>query len=816
MPYKSVFTLLTTLLCLLVLQQGAHAQTKGKTYTLVEVNFEGAPYLDHQALMLYTGLTLDQEITLPSAATAKAVKGLWDQHLFADVKLESTPINRELVVLTFRVKSYPRLGLARFGGVNRRDEELFSGLFTNGDFPVVNPHFKGKIEQHLLDYYAAKGYSNTSISISEAPNPYLDGALDLNVIVKRGKRIKTGDILFEGNQALASKKLRRQLSLKRKQWYIPFQNTILTEKKRLEDEKALLDYYHVNGHNDVTISSSVTQLPDAKHPIVRFNIKEGKRYFFRHITWEGNAKYSDEQLATVLDIRKGDVYDQAKLEANLNFQTDRPDVSGLYMDDGYLFFKAEPLILEVDGDSIDLEIRLVEGNRARINQVTIEGNTRTYQHVILREIQTKPGDWFRRKDLLRSQNNLIRLGFFNPEKVRFRVDPDPKKGTVDLTYMVEELPNDKLELTGSYGGNQAVGSLGVNITNFSTRTLFKRGAWDPIPTGDGQRLSISGQSSGENFYGFNVAFTEPWLGGKKPNALSVSAYYSFRSDTENSSLDLLGGSIGLGKVLGWGDRYTTFQSTISYQRYTLNDFTLFSFDNGVSNNFSITNTLIRNTVVNPIFPVAGSRVKLFTRTTLPYSAFQDPATLADFTEQDKFRWLEYYKIKFNAEKYLAITPSRRTVLYGQAGFGYLGNFSNAIGTSPFERFYLGGSGVNTNALEPREVIGLRGYPDLGVSSPEGDALLSKYTFEVRHLVSKHPKAVVYVLGFAEAGNSWTALNKAQPFQLRTSAGLGIRFYTPIFGTFGFDYGWGFNGIEGVHSAGAGVPTFTLGFNLGSL
>ncbi|MBC8146541.1 MAG: BamA/TamA family outer membrane protein, partial [Bacteroidetes bacterium] len=555
-------------------------------------------------------------------------------------------------------------------------------------------------------------------------------------------------------------------------------------------------------------------------------IDEGIKYYFRHIKWVGNTKYPSEILSKIIGVKRGDVYNQKVLDANLYMNLEGQDVSSLYMDDGYLFFNLTPVEVLVENDSIDLEIRIYEGKQAIVRKVTIKGNTRTNDHVILREIRTKPGQLFSRADIIRTQRELAQLRFFDQEKLGVNPKPNPVDGTVDIEYVVEEQSQDQIELSGGWGMGRVIGTLGLSFNNFSINNMFKKSAWSPLPSGDGQKLSIRAQSNGAYFQSYNASFTEPWLGGKKPNALSVSIYHSVqsngypKSDANRQSIKIYGATVGLGKRLQWPDDYFTLYYGLTYQKYDLdNYYSTFAFSNGNSNNLSGSLVLSRNSINQPIFPESGSELSFSTQITPPYS-FINGKDYSTMNDNDKYKWIEYHKWKVNASWYVPLIGNktgktvRTLVLSTRTKFGFIGLYNNDIGVAPFERFYLGGDGLTGYNIDGRELIGLRGYSNntltpRGTQGYIGGSVYNKYTFELRYPISLNPMATVFVMGFAEAGNAWSSFQDFNPFDVKRSAGLGVRIYLPLFGVLGLDWGYGFDEIPGVNGANKGQFHFSI-------
>ena len=524
----------------------------------------------------------------------------------------------------------------------------------------------------------------------------------------------------------------------------------------------------------------------------------------------------------MLKIRRGDVYNQSELDANLNYNPNEIDISTLYLDDGYLFFSVTPVEVRVENDTIDMEMRIREGKQATINKVIVKGNTRTNDHVVMRELRTRPGQMFSRSDIIRTTRELAQLRYFDPEKIVPTPIPNPGDGTVDIEYKVEETSSDQIELSGGWGYGRVVGTLGLSFNNFSARKIFQGSAWRPIPSGDGQKLSLRMQSYGKGYLSYSASFTEPWLGGKKPNSFSVSYYHSLysnglaRSSENYQSFKIDGFMLMLGKRLTWPDDYFTLMQRISIQTYRLNNYgSIFAFGNGNGkyNNYSYGITFARNSIDSPIFQRSGSEVSLSLDVTPPYSLFsnKDYASMAD---QDKFKWIEYHKWKINFSIYRQIIGN--LVLSARTKYGFLGSYNNDIGITPFDRFYLGGDGLSGyNNLDGREIIGMRGYsnesltPDYYKNKNVGGTIYNKSTLELRYPLSLNPSATIYVMTFLEAGNAWKDFSSFNPFALKRSAGVGVRVFLPMFGLLGLDWGYGFDDIPGLPSANKGQFHFSI-------
>jgi outer membrane protein insertion porin family len=607
---------------------------------------------------------------------------------------------------------------------------------------------------------------------------------------------------------------------KEKKWWKIFTSSKYLEEKYQEDKNKIALKYADKGYRDAQIVSDTIYKVNDNRINIHIKISEGHQYFFRNITWLGNTKHTSQELNTILGIKKGDVYDQSVLDQRLLMSQNGRDVSSLYMDDGYLFFSVTPVEINVENDSIDLEMRIYEGKQARINKVTVTGNVKTNDRVIMREIRTKPGQLFSRSDIIRTQRELAQLGYFDQEKLGVNPVPNPADGTVDIDYTVEEKPSDQLELSGGYGANQLVGTLGLSFNNFSARNFFKKGAWRPLPSGDGQKLSLRAQTNGKYYQSYNASFTEPWLGGKKPNSFSVTVFYSIQTNGTSSSsenhqeIDISGISVGLGKRLKKPDDYFTIYHEISYQYYTLRNYgSTFLFSNGVANNLSFQETISRNSIDAPIYPRTGSQVSLTLQLTPPYSLLNN-LNYKTATDAQKYKFIEYHKWKFSSSWFTKLAGN--LVLNTKIQYGFLGLYNRNLGASPFERYYLGGDGLSGYALDGREIIALRGYENNSVTPRNsnnaqiGGTIFDKYTFELRYPISLNPSATIYFLSFAEAGNSWLKFKEFNPFSVKRSVGAGIRIFLPVFGILGLDYGYGFDKITNDPTANGGHFHFSIG------
>ena len=803
-----------------------------KEYELGGVTVNGTQFLDNNVLINLSGLVVGDKISIPGEKITKAIQNLWAQNLFSDISISLDKVQNGTAFLIIDVVELPRLSRFSFSGLKKSDADdirdkikLIKGKIVTENLIVTT---RNKVMTHFVD----KGFLNTEVTVTKIIDTTQANSVVLYIKVHKGKKVKIHDIIFTGNESAKSIKLRKAMKdTKRKKWYT-FYNTSKFIKENYEKDKGhIIERYNSKGFRDAKIVMDTVYKHSKNRLNIEIKIDEGKQYFFRNITWIGNTKHTTKELSNILGIKRGDVFDQSLLDQRLQMSQDGGDVSSLYMDDGYLFFSVTPVEILVENDSIDFEMRIYEGKQAIINKVTVVGNTKTNDRVIMREIRTKPGQLFNRSDIIRSQRELAQLSYFDAEKLGVNPKPNPADGTVDIEYVVEEKPSDQIELSGGWGNKTVIGTLGVSFNNFSTRNFLKKYAWRPLPAGDGQTLSIRAQSNGLQYQSYNVAFVEPWLGGKKPNSFSVSAYHSIisnglKKNNENRrSLTISSFSLGLGKRLQVPDDYFTLFNEINYQYYTLKNYGgVFSFSNGYSNNLSYRLNISRNSIDAPIYPRKGSQISGSLQITPPYSLLRkdlngnkiDYATASD---QEKYKFIEYHKWKFTASWFTPVDKAQKLVLNTKAGFGILGLFNRQLGYSPFERFYLGGSGLSGfSQFDGREIIALRGYEDGSVSPTNGATVISKYTMELRYPVSLNPSATIYGLVFAEAGNSWGSLKQFKPFEVKRQAGAGVRIFLPMFGLLGLDYGWGFDNIPGRTDTGNGKGrfNFTIGANLGDL
>lgn len=839
-------------------------------WEIAGVEVIGSQFTDVPTLKSISGLRVGKIIRIPGAVIQNAIENLNRLKLFSDIRIIQDKTEGDLIWLTIQVQEKPTLSKHSFAGVRKASHEDLneevSPFLIKGS--LVTEHMKDNSRMALQSFYREKGFYDAKIKITEVPDPRRVNAVSLNFDIDKGDKVKIRDITFKGNENVRSKKLRKVMENTKEKRRLFAKSKFDNEDLRA-DKKSIAAFYNTLGYRDAKIVRDSVWRGEDGHWQLQLDVDEGSQYFIGDIGWKGNSLYSDEQLNRVLGLKKGDIYNSELIQTRLSFSLDGRDVSSLYLDDGYLFFSAEPVEVSIYNDTIDLEMRMYEGPQATIDRVVINGNDRTHDHVIRRELRTRPGEKFSRSDIIRSQREIINLGYFNPETIQIGTPVNQQRGTVDIVYNVEETPSDQLELSAGFGGlGGVVGTLGVSFNNFSLRNAFEKGAWNPVPQGDGQRLSVRAQTNGQFFQSYNFSFTEPWLGGKKRNSLSVGAVYtnidrSFGSASTPRQLSITKFFAGLGTQLKWPDDFFSSSTTINIETINLNGFQGFTtivngvpevVERGKFRNFSINQIFSRSSISEPLFPRSGSRFSVNLQFTPPYSWFRSDNfwVLPDEERQQRiddrndilmvrgfdkmteaqeqsfinaeensrrFAFLEYHKWRIDAEWYFNLFG--KFVLRSAAKIGLLGTYSNNVGFSPFERFELGGDGLSNQnfAITGRDIIALRGYEreDLEANTDNngGATVFNKYTLELRYPISLNPSSTIYGMAFLEGGNSFLNPADYNPFELRRVAGGGLRVFLPMFGLLGFDYGWGFDKpdvISGIDtSRGFGKFSIILGF-----
>ena len=835
-------------------------------YIIGGVEVQGVEFLDKNVIVMLSELEVGSRIKVPGDEITKAIRKLWDQGLFDNISITASRIQGNKIFLNINLKERPRLSKFSFNGIRKSEADDIREKINLSRGDVVTDHLLIKTKRIVKGFYREKGFLNADVEFEEKPDKTHENFEDLVINIRKNRKVKIKEIIISGNSEFSREAVLGSMKETKERGYFNplnplgplvidlvrdvatlklekfrddlvgyvktnykvkiFKGSKYIEKNYQDDLNLIVSKYNKKGYRDANIVSDSIYKIDDQNIGIKINIEEGSKYYFRNIVWVGNTVYSSMFLGTILGIQKGDVYNAELLETNLQFNQSGFDVSSLYMDNGYLFFSATPVETYVSNDSIDLEIRIFEGKQARINNVSVKGNEKTNDHVIIRELRVRPGQLFSRTDVIRTTRELANLRYFNPETIQPNIVPNAAEGTVDIEFQVEETSADQIELSGGWGYGRIIGTLGLSFNNFSLNNFFKKGAWKPVPSGDGQKLSLRFQTYGKDYLSWSISFTEPWLGGKKPNALSVSYYHSIytnglpKADTNRSTFKIDGITVGLQKRLTWPDDYFTLYQGINFQLYKLQNYgSIFPVGegNGNYNNISYEIILGRSSVDQPIFPRSGSDISLGLELTPPYSLFTDK----DYTNLDdveKYKWIEYHKWKFKAYWYFELFE--KLVLAPRFRFGYLGHYNSSLGTTPFERFYLGGDGLSGyNNYDGREIVSMRGYENESVTplyykdKNIGGTIFARYTLELRYPLSLNPSSTIYGLVFATAGNSWLGSQGFDPFDLRRSAGVGVRVFLPMFGMLGLDWAYGFDPIPGLPTAAGGHFHFSLNQSL---
>ena len=790
---------------------------KGKEYILGGISVTGLVKFSEETVKVFTGLRNGQTIKLPGDKLTSAIKKLYESKQFSNVDVYLARLDGNTVYLQFDVQELPMLNEVSIVGIKKskakellKEAELKEGAMVTDNLVVTTKNYFTK-------KYTDKGFLKTKVTLDTRKDSSDINAVNMNVFIDKGSKIKIKDINFTGNEALSDKKLKKAMSNTKEKFLGRFwKGSKYIEDEYQEDLESILDKYSRLGYRDARILSEGISWNEDNTIDINIELEEGKQYRFSEIIFVGNKEYTDDELMKVLRIDKGDVYNGAVLKERVkgDGSPTSEDLSTLYQDSGFLFSQVNAVETKVENDSITVEIRIREDEKARIRKVTVSGNDKTNDHVIFRELRVKPGDLFSRSNIIRSIREIGQLGFFD-QNVTPDVVPDYTNKTADINFNVVEKGGSQIELQGGYGGGSFIGTLGLSFNNFSIKNIFKKEAYTPLPMGDGQSLSLRLQSS-RTFNTYSFSFTEPWLGGRKPKSLSFSIYSSnqFQLDPQtfqvdrDRSLGIIGASIGLGQRLKWPDDYFQLSQTISYQSFNLDNYGFRVganiLNNGTLNNLSYSATISRNSAgPSLIFPTYGSEFSFGVKATFPYSlvnnkdysidsGLSQEETNAQIAE--KYKWLEYYKLSAKGKWYTAFTD--KLVLMTNAEMGYLGYYNSDVGLSPFERYFVGGDGIAVFQLDGREVVGLRGYENNQLSPAEGGSIYNKFQLELRYSITDAPSASIYTLGFLEAGNSYDNFQSFNPFELKRSAGLGIRIFMPAFGLLGIDFAHGFDPLPG--------------------
>ncbi len=826
-----------------------------KKYCIKEVTVSGVKFLDQTVLVSVSGLNVGDTITIPGDEVTRSIKKLWNQGLFSDVKVTATKTDGKDIYLDIFLLERPRISSINFTGVRKGEVDDLKDLLKLRAGGQVTESILENSTRIIKKHYRSKGYLNTGVDILQENDTIIANGVKLTFAIKKNGKVKISDITFEGNVAYSDARLRRALKKTHRRDINIFKSAKFIEAEYEEDKNNLIAFYNEHGYRDARILKDSIFVVNEKRIGIHLWLNEGPQYHIRSLSWVGNTKLPSDALTAYLGMKKGDVYDQALLEKRLF--TDENSISTMYMDDGYLFFQITPVEKQLANDSVDIEMRIYEGDQATINRVGIVGNTKTNENVIRREIWSKPGNLFSKSEITRTIRELAQMGHFDPEKLDVKPIPNQADGTVDLKYLLEEKANDQLEISGGWGANMFVGTVGIRFSNFSARRIFEKNAWRPVPSGDSQSLTLRASTNGTYYKAFSFSFTEPWLGGRKPTNFSISLYHTIQNSrgsliyqTSDESMKVSGASVGIGTRLKWPDNYFTIFNELSLQNYLLKNWNYFIFQNGSSNNLSFKTTLSRNSTDQIIYPRRGSNFTLSLQITPPYSAFKPNkfweystdeynllkqkyideylkqysyATTAQATSyantklgqgevSKRYKWIEYHKWTGRAQWYMSLVEN--LVLYTNAQFGFLGYFNKDLGFSPFEGFDLGGDGMSGYNLYGRETIGLRGYENSSitplVNGTRVGNIYDKFSFELRYPVSLKPQAAIYLLTFLEAGNCWSDFDKVNPFNVYRSAGVGARMFLPMLGMLGIDWGYGFDNVPGRPGVNKGQFHFVIG------
>ena len=814
--------------------------SRPRTYVVGGIGVEGNQYLNSNRILQYTGLQAGQEITIPGEQATGIVKRLVAQRYFEDVALvvDSLSAGADTAWLKVCVKERPRVSRWSFSGVRsgeKKDLQERLDLRSRS-----GREFSDYVKQTSVDiikrYYKEKGYLMVDVDVQVEPDTVIRSAIRVNFDVNRGRKIRIKKINYSGNTDIKDMKLAKNMKeTHANTWYNFFKSKKFKEKEYQTDRKTVLNAFNEAGYRDARlVRDSVYVMEDGKHLAIDMEFDQGRKYYFRNITWTGNAVYPSEVLNNILQIKKGDVYDLVTLEKRLHGggKESEYDVSKLYRDNGYLFFQVTPVEVNIQNDSVDVELRISEGKPAILNEIDINGNDLTNEKVVRRQLITRPGYLFSQTDFERSIREIASMGQFDPEAIMvqgsgYNILPNQLNNTVDIVYNVTEKPSSQLELSGGWGGNTFVLTAGVSFNNFSTRRMFDKGAWRPVPLGDAQNLAIRFQTNGRYYTSLSASFMEPWLFGKKPTSLSISGYYSRMTDSylaigilsTDKMFEVFGFNAGLGTRLKWPDNYFVLYNNLSWQTYKLTNWTnsYFAFNDGISHNLSYTLSLTRNSSDQQIYPRTGSEFAASLQITPPYSLFRkynydadgnkvpvssyQDVNYDDWTSAQRYKWIEYHKWKFSGAVYTKLVGD--LVLMTRAQFGFLGYYNRKWGYSPFENFQVGGDGMSGYMTYGAEIISLRGYEDYSLTprkvTPYSQNYTSyagnvydKFTVELRYPVILQPQSTIYALAFLEGGNCWSDIREFNPFQIKRSAGVGVRVFLPMIGLLGVDWGYGFD------------------------
>lgn len=832
-----------------------YSATAGKVYEIAGIKITGAENYEDFVLIGFSGLAVGDKIEVPGPQITKALRRFWKQGLFSDVKIKALRIDGLKIWLEIALQQRPRISAIDLQGVKKSEKEDLEakiGLQKGGQF---TPNLVDRTKTVIAKYFEEKGFHNVVTYISQQPDPDHPGYVRVKVGIDKKQKTKVGKLYITGNEALTDVQINKAMKKTNDDNIV---NLFRTKKFVVDeyekDKLAVIEKYNEVGYRDAYIEAdSVVPNPDDPARVdVYLHVHEGDKYYIRNITWVGNTVYPYEILNASLGVKKGDVYNLKQLQKRLTEDDDA--IAKLYTDQGYLFFNIDPVEVNVENDSIDFEMRMYEGKPATINQVNIVGNTRVYEHVVRRELYTKPGQLYSQSDIMRSLRELAQMGHFDQEKLVPDIQPNPEDGTVDITYQLETKSSDQIEFSLGWGATGLTGSLGLKFTNFAMQNLFNKKAYRIVPQGEGQTFSINARTNGIYYTSVSMSFLEPWLGGKRPNALSTNIFFASQTGYSNryyqayqnlyntysnyyyysgnqdyyqqlqeseadpdKYLRTFGVSIGYGKRLRWPDDYFQFYGELSYQMYMMKDWPYLLISDGTSHNLALNLQISRSSIDNPIYTRRGSQFILGLKITPPYSLF-NKKDYASMETSDKYHLIEYHKWKFSGKVFTPLSRDSKLVLMTRAEFGYLGNYNKDL-KSPFETFYMGGDGMSSYSSYSTEYVAMRGYSSGSLTPYDPQTgrnmgyLYNKFTMELRYPITLEQNATIWVHGFLEAGNCFSDIKDYNPFNLKRSAGLGVRIFLPMFGLLGVDWGWGFDQINGSDQYGKSQFHFVLGQEL---
>lgn len=826
-----------------------------KTYEIAGISVTGADSYEDFVLIGFSGLAVGDKIEVPGDQITKAVKRFWKQGLFSDVKIKAQKIEGNKIWLEIALKQRPRVSEVVYNGLKKSEKEDVEVKVGIRNGSQMTPNLSDHAKTVIKKYFAEKGFHNAEVYVLQQNDQDHPGYVKVAINVDKKEKTKVGKIYITGNEALTHNQINKAMKKTNDNNIINlFRTKKFVAEEYEKDKAAVIEKYNEIGYRDAYIvADSVVPNPeDPTRVDVYMTINEGDKYYIRSVNWVGNTVYPYELLDATLGVKKGDVYNLKTINDRL--QNDDDAVSKLYTDQGYLFFNVEPVEVNVENDSIDFEMRMYEGKPATINEINIVGNTRVYEHVVRRELYTKPGQLYSQSDIMRSLRELAQMGHFDQEKLVPDIQPNPEEGTVDITYQLETKSSDQIEFSLGWGASGLVGSIGLKFTNFAIQNLFNKKAYRIVPQGEGQTFSINARTNGVYYTSASLSFLEPWLGGKRPNSLSVNVFFASQSgysqryqDAYNQLVNsysnyyyaygnsdyyqqlaemesdkdvymrTFGVSVGYGKRLRWPDDYFTFYGDITYQLYMMKDWPYLLITNGMCHNLSLNLQLSRSSIDNPIYTRRGSQFTLGLKITPPWSVMSGK-NYANMTTSERYNLLEYHKWKFSGKVFTPLSRDSKLVLMTRAEFGYLGHY-NQYAKSPFESFYMGGDGMSGYSTYSTDYISMRGYQS-GSLTPYDPAtgrnmgyVYSKFTMELRYPISLEQNATIWALAFIEAGNCYADIKDYNPFDLKRSAGVGVRIFLPMFGLMGIDWGYGFDEINGSKQYGGSQFHFILGQEL---